>query len=376
MDTVTQGLLGAVSAQLGFRQRIGRDATWAAAAVALLPDLDIFVVPLLELTGAEVGDAAISRYHRGLSHSLLMVPVIAAVAAGVWWWLRRRAARRTRRGAAGQGGEGGLPAGPGRGRPPPFALLYACCFVAALTHPLLDWCTSYGTQLLSPITDTRYAIDAVPIIDVIYTPLLILTLLACYLIRKLKPDPRRATLIVGWTGFALSVAYLGAGRAMHDLAARRARQLAAGHQVLAANAYPALGTIFLWRTVVEADDRWLVTRLRPLSRADPATLRQEAAPKVSNGWVRRAWRLPDVQTFQWFAMGQVRASCETLDGRHVVRFHDMRYGGRTESVDGLWSLEVIFAADGSLLGVSRRRHYRRENFGRLLKQAWDDIWSP
>lgn len=376
MDTITQGLLGVVSAQLGFRQRIGRDATWAAAAVTLLPDLDIFVSPLVELTGAEVGEAAISRHHRGLSHSLLMVPVIAAAAAGIWWWLRRRAANRTRGGAPGQGGEGGLPAGPGQGRAPPFGLLYACCFVAALTHPLLDWCTTYGTQLLSPVTDTRYAIDAVPIIDVIYTPLLILTLLACYIIRKFKADPRRATLIVGWTGFVLSVAYLGAGRVMHDLAVRRARQLAAGHNIVAVNAYPALGTIFLWRTVVETEDRWLVTRLRPLRRSDPETLRREAVPKVSDGWIRRAEQLPAVQAFRWFAMGQVRPSCETFDGLHVVRFHDMRYGGRPESVNSLWSLEVIFGADGRLLGVARRRHYRGENFGRLATRVWNDIWTP
>ena len=66
MDTITQGLLGAVTAQLGFRQRIGRDATWVAAAAAVVPDLDIFIVPLMSMTGMEVDSLAQLRYHRGL----------------------------------------------------------------------------------------------------------------------------------------------------------------------------------------------------------------------------------------------------------------------------------------------------------------------
>jgi len=376
MDTITQGLLGAVTAQLGFRQRIGRGATWAAAAAAVLPDLDIFVVPVLELTGIETDAMARHRYHRGLSHSLLMVPVLAAGVAVAWWALRRRGLARV---VAGPDGRLDARAAAGRAvggqrSPPGFGWLYACCLVAVLTHPLLDWCTSYGTQMLAPITDRRFAADVVPIIDIFYTPLLVLTLLLCWVVRKVKTDPRRATLIVGWTGFLLSVGYLTAGRVMHDLAVARARELVApGRRIVRADAYPSIGTIFLWRGVVETEDAWLAARIRPIGGRPP---RHNRARKVDNAWVRRAAGLPAAGAFRWFAMGRTRPTYEKLDGRHVVEFHDMRYGLAAEDVESLWSLRVIFDADGSVREVARTRRHRRRELGGLIKRVWKDMWAP
>ena len=132
MDTITQGLLGAATAQLGFRQRIGKDATWLAALAGIVPDLDIFVQPLMTLSGRETDDFTRTVIHRGISHSLVMVPVFSLLITLLW--------RRFRRSSK---------------SPKPFALLYACVFVALLSHPLLDWTTSYGTQLLAPFTDRR-----------------------------------------------------------------------------------------------------------------------------------------------------------------------------------------------------------------------------
>jgi len=364
-----------VTAQLGFRQRLGPRATWAAAAAAVAPDLDVFIVPLMELTGAETEFMAVSRYHRGISHSLFAVPVIAAAAAGVWWLLGRRARRRAR---ANPPLEPPAPDGaaPQRG-PPGFGWLLACCFVAVLSHPLLDWCTSYGTQILLPLTDTRYAIDAAPIIDLIYTPILIVTLVACWAVRKIKADPRRASLAVGWAGFALSVAYLATGRVLHDAAVARARQLASGATIVRADAYPAIGTIFLWRTVVETDRDWRVTRLRPLQPLPAEKLRSDTAPKIDNAWIRRAADLPAVRTFRWFAMGRARAAYEVVDARHVITFHDMRYGFPLESADSMWALRVEFDAAGKAVHVaSQRRHGRRGGFRRAIRRSWDDLWAP
>jgi len=156
MDSLTRGLLGGVVAQTGFRQRIGRDATWVAALAAYSADLDILIPSVMTPAGAYVDGFADLVVHRGLSHSLLGVPVLAALFAVPWWWIRRYRALRDEEHAD--------------GRAAPFWLLYACCFAAAPTHPLLDWCTSYGTQLFAPFTRTRYAADCVGIIDMIYTP--------------------------------------------------------------------------------------------------------------------------------------------------------------------------------------------------------------
>jgi inner membrane protein len=390
MDSITQGLLGAVTAQLGFRQRIGRDATWLAAGAALLPDLDVLVGPVLSLSGAETDDLTIVTVHRGLSHSLLMVPLIALVPALAWWYFRRRAGNprqgNPERPRATNAAQEAV-AAPVR-RSAPFYLLYACVLVAVLSHPLLDWCTSYGTQLFLPITDARYAIDAVPIIDVIYTPILAATLIACYLARKVAPiRAARATMIIGWAGMALSTGYIAAGRWMHDLAIERALRGAGHARVGRADAYPALGTIFLWRTVMRTDDGWTVGRVHVLSgsQAQPAHV-----VEADNEWVRRARGLEEARVFDWFAMGRTRASyarqgglqagvnrgLEASNDLHIVEFHDMRYGRRTDSVESLWGLRVTFDETGRLAEVHRFQAYRGHSVRESLRQAWHDVWNP
>ena len=386
MDTPTHILLGAVTAQLGFRQRIGPEATWVAAGAAILPDLDILVVPFLSLTGAELDELASLAIHRGLSHSLLASVILSLPVALIWWWFRRRNRRhalaapsapnpasRDRKGADDL-------SDPKRARRrPPFWLLYACVLVALLAAPLLDWCTSYGTQLLAPLTNKRYAIDVVPIVDIIYTPLLILTLLACHLVRRIsRGQAVRATLIIGWVGFLLSVAYLASGRVMHNWAARQARHAAgvAQEKIIAVDAYPAIGTIFLWRTVVETDDEWIAMRAHRFSRQPPEAWARQTVAKADNRWVRRARQLPEGRTYDWFTGHRTRASYSLEGGQHVVELHDMRYCWPLEGVESFWPLTVIFSSDGELLRVGRERRYRRGPFSSWVARAWADIWNP
>ncbi len=369
MDTITQALLGATTAQLGFRQRIGRDAGWVAAAAAVVPDLDIFIAPLLSLTGAEVDGLAGLRYHRGLSHSLLAAPFLSLPVAVLWWWIRRSLRRRERPDA---------PHMTTSKPPPPFWMLYLCVLVAVATHPLLDWTTSYGTCLLAPLSEARYALDAAPIIDLIYTPLLVLTLLGCWVARRVSRRPTRATLIVAWTGFLLSCGYLAAGRICHDIAIARAeRLLPPGQTVVRTDAYPALGTIFLWRAVIETPAGWHATRIHLFSSAAPESWKTSFAPRqADNEWIDRARRTPEYETYRWFTSGRLRAENERLNGAHVVKFHDMRYAETQWGVESLWPLVVSFGPEGEIVFVGRKRELPRRQFANHASQAWNDLWNP
>jgi len=374
MDSITQSLLGAVTAQLGFRQKIGRDATWVAAGAAIVPDLDIFISPFLSLSGLEVDTATI---HRGLSHSLLAVPLLALPIAVIWWWFRGRRHRRHAGDAFAAGNDAADAAtSPPRDRPPPFWLLYACVLVAVLSHPLLDWCTTYGTQLLAPLTKTRFAADAIAIVDIIYSPLLILTLAACYIVRKACGGRAvRATLIIGWVGFALSVGYIATGRALHDRVVARAAAAADGARVVHADAYPALGTIFLWRVVLETDDEWIALRAHVFDSRPVSEWPSRRAEKVSNEWIAKARSLHEAETYNWFANGRLRAAYRTSDGHHEVTLHDMRYGQPTESLESFWPLTVIFDRKGDVVHVGRRGHPNRRSFRTLAADAWKAIWT-
>ena len=50
-----------------------------------------------------------------------------------------------------------------------FAMWVQLSFWALVTHPILDVFTTYGTQILYPLSNKRFATDAVAIIDLIYT---------------------------------------------------------------------------------------------------------------------------------------------------------------------------------------------------------------
>ncbi|MBS3821909.1 MAG: hypothetical protein GVY16_02470 [Planctomycetes bacterium] len=372
MDTITQGLFGAAVAQVGFRDRIGRETGWVAAWCAASPDLDVFTSRVMDALGR---DYPLSHlvYHRGVSHSLLAIPVIALLFAGPWWIIRRGIARRQ---AAGNLQDQS-------GAPPPFWLLYLCCFLAAATHGLLDAFTSYGTQLLWPITRTRYAWDSIPIIDLFITPLFIIGLIACYVIRRLPMRRRQlAASSVAAASLLLVMGYIGTGRVMHDRAIHRAMTTlgdAERQTVLQADAYPAIGHIFLWRVVIETPDEWIATRVHHFSRDLPTDDEQSrVAKQAGSPWIRRATTVPEYSIYDWFAAGRLRPvyAHDESSGLHVVLFHDMRYAAGTSGVESLWPLAVEMNADGRILSVHRTHPRRDGDFGTFVAMVWQDMWTP
>jgi inner membrane protein len=360
MDTITHGLLAAAVAQLGFRQRIGRDASWMAAAAAVSPDLDVFVGPLITSMGGNGNNHLFE--HRGLSHSLLLAPLIAAAVAGAWWLGRRLILRRRQP-------DDSSPA------PAPFWLIYACTLLALITHPLLDWCTPYGTELLAPLSGTRYAADCISIVDFLFTGILILGLVACLATRRLLPRKEpQSSLMLGRAGFVLALAYLGAGYVLHNEAVTEARARLPDSRIVRVDAYPALGTIFTWRVVVEADDTWTAMRIRPLAKVHgpPPT---ETARKQVGPWIDRARELPQVQEYEWFAMGRVRAAYREVGGLHLVEFGDMRYSPRLEGIESLWPLRVTFDASGEVVKVEHLSAFRGRSRLAILREAWENLFG-
>ena len=155
MDPLSQAAIGAAAAQSGSRASTLRHAIWIGALAGMAPDLDVLIQsntdPLLAL-----------EYHRQFTHSLFFFPVGALVCACVFYPLvRQRLSFRS------------------------------VWFFAALgygTHGLLDACTTYGTQLLWPLTHARFAWHNVSVID----PLFTLPLLVLLLISAVRRQPRLA----------------------------------------------------------------------------------------------------------------------------------------------------------------------------------------
>ena len=141
MDSITQIALGAtVSAAVGFKP-FGRKVLLTGAFLGTLPDLDVII---------DYGNA-IDNFtsHRGFSHSLFVLTALSLLLYFVVLRLKPQCSKHK-------------------------LALFLTLFLPLITHPLLDSFTTYGTQLLWPLTSPPIAWHSIFIIDPLYTlPILI-----------------------------------------------------------------------------------------------------------------------------------------------------------------------------------------------------------
>lgn len=318
MDTVTQALLGATVARAAVGERLGARARAWGAAAGVLPDVDMAFLAL--------GDPlAEFRHHRGVTHSVLFAPLVAPVLAALV--LRGERAR-------GRGGS--------------YADWLRVMFLALFTHPLLDVFTSYGTQLLWPLSRHRFAVDAVAILDPFYTVML---LPAALLSGDVAGRGRR------WAaaGVAASTLYLGYGAWLNGRAeAQAAADLRSRGIEARVRAYPTLLQPWVRRVVARSGDRVHVGHVSTLSggRAPWAAFTEPADPRIDA--VRAT---ADGALFEWFAAGQTTG--RVVEGGRAVEVEDLRYGGPAGPPDhGLWGIRMSLGPDGQPAGRAARFNRR------------------
>ncbi|MHC4611102.1 MAG: metal-dependent hydrolase, partial [Planctomycetota bacterium] len=317
MDTVTQALLGATIARAGFDRPLGTRGVVFGAVCAGLPDLDIVL-------GA-TDEWATLVHHRGFSHSLLLL----AVAAPLIGWLGFRLA----------------------GRRSTCRVWMHLAFWVLVTHALLDVCTSYGTQLLWPISGLRFALDAVAVIDPFYSlPLLLALLLGQW--RRIAPPTRRR--LAGWA-LALTTAYLALGlwQSQRAVGSGSAELRGQEFRALEVRAAPTLGNIWLWR-IVARDERGDL-RVGFISTWSPTPIRFEALNRPEDPLVAAALQSRHGRTFMWFAMDMVSASVERHADGATVYLRDQRYGLVTRPKQGLCGMALRFDARGRIVEARRLR---------------------
>lgn len=222
MDLLTQGLVGGVMAQSLATKDEKKIATLVGVVAGLLADADILIRsssdPLLNI-----------EYHRHFTHSLVFIPVGAAIAMLLLWpFLRRH-----------------LPTG----------RLYLFCLAGFSMSGVLDAFTSYGTHLFWPFSDERVAFNIISIVDPVFTLILLVTLLA-----GLRLVHRRVALV----GLTLGMTYLGMGFVQLQRAEQVAGELRVkrGHLAVRSVVKPTLANLVLWRSVYIHGDRIHVDTIR------------------------------------------------------------------------------------------------------------------
>ncbi len=289
MDTLTHGLLGAACALLPLPRRLKEGepepaATRAAIVVGVLaaelPDLD-YLLP----AGDEVLHAL--RAHRGLSHALVAVPVVALVAALVTKLVFRRVK---------------------------FAALYArALFAVPLAHLLPDLWTGWGTRLLLPFSSHRFALDWTMVFDPVFTlPLLAAAVWALFRRR----DFQRAFRV----GLLVSMTYLVArvGLSRH-LTREVERAYPAAESV---SVFPALFGVTTFRYVATVHGEY---RAGSVALGEPARERARALRFPRGPLPERLSVVPTVkEALEWARFPVVQFEPRSGSG-YRVNIADLRY---------------------------------------------------
>jgi inner membrane protein len=330
MDPLTHGLLGATFGQAVYGKRLGRRALAWGAVIGMTPDLDAVMSP--------TDPMAEWIWHRGPTHALWFGPVVGPL---VGWLLWRWKGGRLRE-------------------------WVALAVVSLFTHPLLDVCTSYGTQLLAPFSRQRFALDAVAIIDPAYS-----LVLAFALALGLQSGVgTRAARLSAVLALGLSSSYVGLGLLVNQRAETLARSQLEAEGVRGAHvhAYPTLLQLPFRRIVARSDGE---VRIGWLSALAPRRIAWEPFFPARGPLVEAAEATREAQVLEWFAMGQAAPRLLETQGGAIVEIDDLRYGFPGRPRDGLWGVRVRF--DAALRPIGRGERFSRalpSPPGELIGQIW------
>lgn len=224
MDTLTHALSGALLARaaeppLGTATVPRRVRMTVAFWSAAFPDSDFilrFIDPLTYLTT-----------HRGITHSVVMLPLWATGLALLFHFLYRRRY--------------------------PWQAFVSVCAAGIGIHIAGDVITSFGTMIFAPVSDWRAQLPVTFIIDPYFTIIIIAGLLASW---RWQHTRMPATV-----GLAMLIAYVGAQTVLHFQAKTLGDGFIAENRLTQARVYalPQPFSPFNWLIMVEQPQRYFLS---------------------------------------------------------------------------------------------------------------------
>ncbi len=328
MDPLTQGVLGAALPQSLSKKKSLIIIGFIGFLSGLAPDLDLLI-------RSESDPLLFLEFHRQFTHSLIFIPFGGFICASLLYFL---IAKR-------------------------FDISFKDTWIYSTlgygTHGLLDACTSYGTLLFWPFSQTRIAWNNISIIDPLFTiPLLILIVMA-----GVKQKRIFSVIALLWAVF-----YLSLGVYQKNEAIKIGKKIAKdrGHSAIRIDAKPSIGNLLLWKSIYETEEKFYVDAIR--IGWSPKIFNGESINKLNAQsafpWlIEGSQQAKDIKRFKWFSNGYI-----ALNPKNKNQILDIRYSTLPNEIGGLWGIELSKEkANNSHVKYITNRTISKERFKVLKK---------
>ena len=333
MDTLTHALSGALLA----RATAPKDAPPRSLPHRVAAGFFACAAPDLDFVLSYFGPVEYLLHHRGVTHSIILLPLWAL---GVSWVLAK--VLREPRG---------------------WRALYGITALALAAHIVGDLITSFGTMIFAPFSNWRAAIGTTFIIDLWFSGIIVAGLLLSVAFWKSRwPALAASATLIAYVGFQ----YVQQQNAI-DFGEQYAREQS--YREVKVTAYPRPPSAFNWTVFVSDDETHRYANVN-LVRREPlryqpgdgfiARIDSPYLPLDQAVWTTRprygdppmdrlgkeAWNAPALDFFRWFA--DMPAFDGVTESSTCVWFADLRFmtpgrdvlpfrfGACRERPDGTW----------------------------------------
>ncbi len=310
MDPLTHAISGAALARAFPKQHLPAKQVFLLILLSMAPDLDIVLRPW--------SDELYLNHHRGLTHSILMLPL--------WSWLIFSLLNRK--------SDSILPA--------------YLIGLALLMHIMLDLITTFGTMILAPLSDWRASLDLVFIIDPLFSACLLIPLLI-----SLIPRFRYYARQLGIFSLVLMFSYLALAYHYQQQAIALAKSVQ--HDASSYHALPLAFSPLNWQLIAQYPDYYVRSgvNLQPGCTGIAPLFSQAFVERINSNrmstpdhidWQRLAnmrsvknlSALPGTVFYEWFASYPVVLE---QNDEHII-FGDLAFGAGANGVDPSFELQV------------------------------------
>lgn len=283
MDPVTHlssGIMGALAARRWFPE--AKYFLPLCLLAAWIPDGDI-------LLGN--GDPEFSLlHHRGITTSFFGGIILALAVAGLMKWTSRKTSFRKA------------------------ALL---CYALVCTHIWLDLITTYGTQILAPFSNYRYALDGAFIIDPLFTGIALILIVTALAWKKWRHGIACIGMI--WF-FAYPLMNMGMGAYLETTYAKRLEQQGIPYSNV--HVTPDALSPRYWKVVTTSGRDYLQDTIDLFGGQTPP---MERYRRADNGELEELGKHESMfATYAWFAKWPVINEEKTPEGSKLI-FADLRF---------------------------------------------------